>query len=317
MTHLRPTALGLCLVALLLAAPAGAASTAKKAPPPSATATVEPGRGPQLRVITLDPKKAKGVYKVTAAPGLVTVLKLPEPWTTPPTCGDCVFGDAKLDGQLWRIDVFAETQSLSIKPTRLPGPALPATAFVTNIDVTLEGGLSVAIFVELSHPEHADARVEFVLPEAETGRARLTLLERELEQRFADRAQALATELMLSAAMRGTTCKDFFGRPNRKDNVVVRLKQICRTSELLYVTFEVENRRRADVPLAAAMLESAKGALAAGYKLEKTVLRFNERGLGIAAVTPGAPAEPDRYRLTVTVAGVDQELAVVVEDIEL
>ncbi|MBI1944652.1 MAG: hypothetical protein HYS27_03090 [Deltaproteobacteria bacterium] len=317
MTGVRPTALGLCLAAILVVMPAGTSSAARRTEAPSAAATVESGRGPQLRVITLDPKKAKGVYKVTAAPGLATVLKLPEPWTTPPTCGDCVFGDAKQEGQLWRIDVFPETQSFSIKPTRLPGPDLPATAFVTNLDVTLEGGLSVAIFVELSLPEHADARVEFALPEAETGRARLTVLERQLEQRFSDRARALATELMLNAAMRGTTCRDFFGRPNRKDNVVVRLKQICRTSELLYVTFEVENRRRADVHLAAPTLESAKGALAAGHKLEKAALRFNERALGIAAVTPGAPEDPDRYRLTVTVAGVDDETAVVVEDIDL
>ncbi len=290
-----------------------AAPQQTEAPPPTTAA----GRGPQLRVIKLDPQKPKAVYKVNAAPGLATVIQLPEAWTTTPTCGDCVFGDGKAEAQLWRLDVFPDTRTLSIKPTRVPGADAPASAFVSNIDVTLDGGLAVTLFVELTLPEAADARVEFTIPDADRADAKLTKRERELEARFDERVKQTSDERMLAAFMRGTTCKDFFGRPNRKDNVVVRLKQICRNSELVIVTFEVEDRRRDDITLDSSLLESTKGAASAGDKLEKTRLRFNERGLGVAAVQAPTDAAPDRYRLTVTVAGVDEETKVIVEDIEL
>ena len=121
---------------------------------------------------------------------------------------------------------------------------------------------------------------------------------------------------MLAALMRGTTCKDFWGRPNRADNVVVRLKQLCKNGELVYVTFEVENRRRADVHLDSVTLESDRVADAAGSKFEASALRFNERALGIAALRPGDLGAPDSYRLTVNVAGADGDTSVVVEGIE-
>lgn len=313
--HLLPFVIMISALSADAAKPAPAKANAAGATT-TAGQIVAGGKGPQLRVITLDPTKAKAVFKVNAAPGLATVIELPEPWTTMPTCGDCVFGDAKPDAQLWRIDVFPDTRSLSIKPTRLPGGDTPSSAFVTNIDVTLEGGLAVTLFVELTLPEAADARVEFLMRDEDKGKAKLTKRERDLEARFEERANATAIEMMLAAFMRGTTCRDFFGRPNRKDNVVVRLKQICRNSELVYVTFEVENRRRDDINLDAALLESTRQQASAGDKLEKSTLRFNERGLGVAAVRAGNAAEQDRYRLTVTVAGVDEETNVVIEDIE-
>lgn len=306
-------------LALVGATPA----TKKKAPPVPAPAaeqtapTTSGGRGPQLRVIKLDPQRAKAVYKVNAAPGLATVIQLPESWTTTPTCGDCVFGDAKAETQLWRLDVFPETHSLSIKPTRVPGADAPPSAFVTNIDVALDGGIAVTLFVELTLPESADARVEFTVPEAERADAKLSRRERELEGRFEERLKQRSNERMLEAFMRGAACKDFFGRPNRKDNVVVRLKQICKTGGLVLVSFEVENRRRDDIVVDRSVLEATKGAPTAGDKLEKTELRFNERGLGVAAIESPGAAAPERYRLTVTIAGVDEETQVVIEDIEL
>jgi hypothetical protein len=310
------------LIALLAVALAAAPTAKKKQPTPepapeAAAPTTAAGRGPQLRVIKLDPQKAKAVYKVNAAPGLATVIQLPEIWTTTPTCGDCVFGDAKAETQLWRLDVFPDTRSLSIKPTRVPGADAPPSAFVTNIDVALDGGLAVTLFVELTLPESADARVEFTIPDAERGAAKLTKRERELEARFEERVGERANERLLDAFMHGTSCKDFFGRPNRKDNVVVRLKQICKNAQLVLVTFEVENRRRDEIVLDSALLETTKATPAAGDRLEKTALRFNERGLGVAAVQAAADSSPERYRLTVTVAGVDEETKVVIEDIEL
>lgn len=294
------------------AKPAPRAPTAAEAPP-----VVTPGRGPQLRVIKLDPAKAKAIYKVNAAPGLATVIELPEPWTVAPTCGDCVFGDGKLEAQLWRLDVFTETRSLSIKPTRLPGSDTPASAFVTNVDVTLDSGLAVTLFVELTLPEAADARIEFVLPQDETGRAKATKLERELNARFEERVREKATDMMLAALTRGTTCKDFWGRPNRADGVVVRLKQLCKNGELVYVTFEVENRRRADIHLDSAVLEGSKPAETAGERMEASMLRFNDRALGIAALRPADLGAPDSYRLTISVAGSDGDTRVLIEDIQL
>lgn len=314
------------VVALLIAtapfAPAAAAKPAKvkaaaAAEPASGpeTATAAVGHAPALRSIALDKGRAKGVYKVNAAPGLVTIIELPEPWSVKPTCGDCVFGDTKAEAQLWRVDLFPETRSLSIKPTRLPGAGVPSSAFVTNIDVVLDGGLAITLFIELSLPEEADARVEFTLPDEETGAAKLTKKERDLEARFEGRAKTVANEMMLAALMSGTTCKDFWGSPNRSKNVVVRLRQLCRNGALTYVTFEVENRRRDDLYLTRAALEDTRQRGAGGDRLEKTTLRFNERGKGIAAVSGGAIDGPVTFKLTVTEEGIDGENSVIVEDI--
>ena len=284
-------------------------------PSRSAPAQAAPTNAPRLRVIHLDKKKERSVYKVAAAPGVATVIDLPEPWTAPPTCGDCVVGDAKPDGQLWRLELSPDARSLTIRPTRLPGADLPSSAFVTNGDVTLDSGLAITLFVDLSLPEAADARVEFTLSDDEKGAAKLTKRERDLEKDFAERVKTAASEAMLEAGMRGTKCKDFFGGPNRAENVVIRLRQICGNTALVYVTFEVENRRGADVTVRGAVLESKRGAAAAGSNLEKKSLRFNERGLGIAAVAAGESGD-DRYRLTVTVDGVDADTNVVIDDIE-
>jgi hypothetical protein len=282
-----------------------------------AAAPVADGKGPRRRVIALDSRRAKAVYKVNAAPGLATVIELPEPWVTPPTCGDCVFGDAKPEAQLWRLDVSPQTRTLSIKPTRLPGADAPPSAFVTNIDVVLEGGLAVTLFVELAVPEEADARVELTLPDADKGQAKLSVRERELEAKFDERVTAAGDEKMLAAFLHGTTCKEFFGRPNRDENVVVRMKQMCRNGALLYVTFEVEDRRREDIVVTSAVLDGGKHEPSAGEKIEKERLRFNERALGVAAMGAPSPADPpQRYTLTVDAEGVDGPAKIVVDGLD-
>lgn len=282
----------------------------------SAVSPTAPSRGPQLRTIELDSKREKAVYKVNAAPGLATVIELPEPWAMTPTCGDCVFGDAKSSGQLWRLDLSPAMRTLSLKPMRLPGADIPPSAFVTNVDITLDGGMAITLFVELSLPESADARIEFTMADADKGAAKVTKRERELEQKFAERVAAAATDAMLESVMHGTTCKDFFGRPNRHDNIVVRLRQICRTSALIYITFEVENRRRDEISLAGAALEGTRHAAGAVAKLEKRTLQFNERGLGVAAVRSDKDDTADRYTLRVTASGVDEDTTVTVENID-
>src|SRR5262245_48044471 len=93
-----------CVVALALSFVAGASP--KRSPARTETSESQRASGPSLRTIALDPKKPKAVYKLNTAPGLATVIQLPEPWVVLPTCGDCVYGDATPSGQLYRIDVF-------------------------------------------------------------------------------------------------------------------------------------------------------------------------------------------------------------------
>lgn len=285
------------------------ASKAKAAPAaPTAEAVADAplpaAHAPKLRVIALDPKRPKAVYKVSAAPGLATIIQLPEPWAVMPRCGDCVFGDDAPQGQLYRLDVSPETRTLSIKPTRLPSPELPAAAFITNIDVSLQGGISVTLFVEMTMPENADARVELTLPADATSAAKMTLKERELEETFAARVDVAATKKLAQALMAGTVCRDFFGRPNRNDGLVVRMKQLCKNGAMVYVTFEVENRKRADVAIESATLLSADGAASSGSEVEREVLRFNQTSLGFASIAMnGLAARPTTYTLTVTEDG--------------
>ena len=305
------------VIAACIALSFGAASASGRAatkPASSAASTAVPA-APKLRVIDLDRKKEKVVYKVNAAPGLATVIELPEPWATTPTCGDCVFGDQKTEGQLWRLDLSPSTRTLSLKPTRVPGADLPASAFVTNIDITLNGGIAITLFVELTLPEAADARIDFTIPDDQKGAAKLTKRERELDAKFDERVTTAATDALLAGAMHGTKCKDFGGRPNRHEDVVVRLRQICRTSALVYLTFEVEDRRHDDVALTGAVLESTRHAAHPSDKLEKPALRFNERGLGIVALPIAGDGESDRYRLKLTVHGIDEDTIVTVDDI--
>lgn len=281
------------------AAPSSAPASAPGEPAPPVA-----GRGPALRVLALDPKKPKSVYKLNTAPGLATVIQLPEPWAVMPTCGDCVFGDAVPAGQLYRIDVLPETRTLSIKPTRLPSVDLPPSSFVTNIDVALQGGISVTFFVELTLPESADARVELTIPGAETSEAKLSIKERELEEKFAERVEERATARLLAAAGAGTVCRDFLGGPRRSDGLVVRMRQLCRNGALLWASFEVENRRRPDVALEGATLADASGASSSQVHFEKRRLRFNEATVGVAGIplTDG-DVKPSTYSLTVVEDG--------------
>lgn len=308
----------LCLV-VLAAAPVLAAGPAKKAPPPAAPAPpaiVQPKAGPQLRLIALDPTKPKAVYEIHASPGLLTTIELPEDWAVTPVCGDCVFGDAALTTQLWRLDLSPETRTINIKPTRLPGPDVPGSAFLTNLDVTLKGGLAITLFVKLTLPEEADARVEFSLPEAATGAAKGSKLEREFEEQFAARVEQAAGEKLLDALITGTKCKDFMGRPTRSDSLVVRLKQLCQDGALLYLTFEVENRQKNDAQLSAATLADTAGNAGSLVKFQTPRLRFNQRTLGIAGLPLSSPdLAPSTYSLTVQEEG-GKERQVTVDGID-
>lgn len=297
-----------CVVALLFVASSSLSAKPTK-PKPSVAAAADvveaaPARAPKLRVIPLDPKRPKAVYKVSTAPGLATIIQLPEAWAEIPRCGDCVFGDAAPDGQLYRLDVSEETRTLSLKPTRLPSADLPASAFITNVDVSLAGGISVTLFFEMTLPESADARVELTLPEEHTSRARVTQKERELEEQFDARVEEAATKRLAKALMAGTVCRDFFGRPNRHDGLVVRMKQLCKNGAMVYVTFEIENRKRSDVAIESATLIAGSGSASTSTELEREVLRFNQTTLGFASIAvDGIDVKPTSYTLTVAEDG--------------
>jgi hypothetical protein len=311
----------LLAASLLLAVVAESALAAapKKAPAPPAPAPpsiVAPRAGPQLRQIALDPTKPKAVYEIHASPGLSTTIQLPEDWAVTPVCGDCVFGDAALTTQLWRLDLSPETRTINIKPTRLPGPDVPGSAFLTNLDVTLKGGLAITLFVKLTLPEEADARVEFSLPEAAMGTAKASKLERELEEQFDTRVEQATGEKLLDALIVGTKCKDFMGRPTRTDSLVVRLKQLCQNGALLYLTFEIENRQKNDAQLANATLTDTAGNTSSLVKFQAPRLRFNQRTLGIAGIPLASQdVPPSTYTLTVQEDG-GKERQVTVDGID-
>lgn len=259
---------------------------------------------PRLRTIEIDPQKAKAVYKVKTAPGLATVIQLPEGWAVRPTCGDCVFGDAEEKGQMFRLDVSEPLHTISIKPTRLPSVDVPASAFLTNIDVALKGGVSVTLFVEMALPEEADARVELVLPKEAMLEARQAVALKKLEEDFARRVDAAANERVLDALVAGTVCRDFFGRPNRSDGVVVRLVQLCKNGRFVYVVFDVENRNASEMALLPPSLTSKEGAGAGVGRVTADRLLFNQETRGIAAIAiDGAGVKPSSYVLTVSEDG--------------
>jgi hypothetical protein len=277
------------------------------------------------RILDLDPKRTNVVFIVHTTIGFATVLKLPDVWTGTPVCGDCVFGDAKpLDGgqPLYRLDVDAPARTMTLKPIRIPGVqpegnVIPPDAFTINVAVNLESGMTVVLTLQLElDATKADAYVEFRLPAEATTKAQRTKLERELTEQFDARVKAATQDALLSALMTGARCREFAGRPTREDSLVVRLKQLCKLNGYLYVVFEAQNRGKNETQLRDAALTSTAGVASTLTKLEKPLLRQNERTLGIAAVELLDPTlPPQTFTLTVSEDGAKNRV-VTVEGIE-
>ena len=309
----------IALLAAVVSAPASSAS--KPAAAGASSASTQADDTQQSHIIKLDPKRSNLIFVVHTTIGYATILKMPEGWVSTPVCGDCAFGDAKSEGDpLWRLDVEKATRTLTIKPILRPGVQksgafVPASAFATNIGVSLESGMTLSLTVDLvDHQARADATVTFTLPGDATGAARRTALERELEDQFADRVQQAAREKLLGAFMSGARCRDFAGRPNREDKLVVRLRQLCKMQGYLYITFEVENRGRSEALLQSASL-SSNTVLSTLTKFERPLLRFNDRSLGVAAVELSDSLPPSNFSLTVVEDG-GRARSVVIEGIE-
>ena len=218
--------------------------------------------------------------------------------------------------QLWRLDLIPETNSVVLNAIRRPSATLSPLAFKTNLDVTLKSGLSIVIRIEIVLPDEADTRVQFTMNKSSTADAIMSKERERLEQEFSGRARAVAMKRMLDVHMQRTTCKDFGGRPNRNELIVVRLKQFCRTSNFIYLTFEVENRSGQDLQLATASFADRNGTPSTDAQFAKTRLAFNERTVGIAALEiPDGDLPPSSYTLTVQEDG-GEDRDVVVEGID-
>lgn len=273
------------------------------APQPKSSATAslaqsDPKPRSGIKIIEIDPAKRGEAYFVSASPSTKTVFQFPEAWATTPICGDCIIGDEQPTSQLWRLDLIPETNSVVLNAIRRPSSTLSPLAFKTNLDVTLKSGLSIVIRIEIVLPDEADTRVQFIIPGASTADAILSKERDRLEGEFAKRAQDAAMNRLLDLHMRGTTCRDFGGRPTRTDLMVVRLRQLCKTAGLIYITFEVENRGSDELQLASASLVDR--SIASTYvRFERQRLKPNERTVGIAAADLADEPPPSVYTLTV------------------
>lgn len=287
------------------------ATTPTSTPPPAEVAP-QPALDAdtkQIRTIQLDPKK-KLMYKLRLLPGVATTVQLPERWKEVPICGECVFGDAEYKGQLFRLDLLESTQTITVKNARLPGAdpkwgvARP-DSFYTNLDITLQGGATVTFILELTpDPNVADTRVEIELEAGAMADARRNAFDREMAVEFDARVATGVDAAIMQAALFGTKCRDFAGGPRRKDDMVVRMQQLCRNGKLLWVTFEVENRSSLDMALAAPNLIGENGVSSSKHFFQKQTLLFNDRTKGIAVAELTDPAiPPSSYTLDVVEDG--------------
>ena len=304
-----------------------APSTSKKAAAaPEPASVVAPAGAGRVREVALDPKKRLEAPEIRLAPALTATLTFPEPWVSTPACGDCQYGADENKGQFWRLDIDPATNALSIKFIGQPTSAMLTDPPVTNINLQLESGLYVSLLITLTLDVKAsDLRVDFRLPAGAGGKEKLTAKEKELEGMFAGRVAEAASKELLTALLPGTKCRQFQGGPRRNEMMVVRMDQLCQNGRYVYVTFEVENRQRADLALLTATLTSQTGATNVESRgdaevpvvlFEKPTLAFNDRSRGIAAIPilDGALA-PSTYTLSVQEDG-GKERAVVIDGIE-
>jgi len=257
------------------------------------------------REVVIDPTDKTKTYTVRPGPGDATTIALPEGWLRI-SCGRCVVGDAEYQGQLWRLDLFPETHELSIKLAKQPERQPRPLEYHSNLDITLEGGVSISIDLnlEVDDPSAVDLRVDMTMPERWTLKARLSAREKELEQRFGARVEEAAAARVDELVMGSVRCRDFSGRPTRSEAMVVRLRQICRMGADLFVTFDVENRRQADLQLLSATLVDGDGAESATSRFQKPVAAWKERVVGVVRFPlHDANAPLSTYTLTVAEDG--------------
>jgi hypothetical protein len=302
-------------------------------PPATATTVAAPSSAPaaasatgRVREVVLDTTKRLVAEEVRPGPALTTTLTFPETWVSQPACGDCQYGDAQNQGQFWRLDIDQATNSISVKFLVVPNSAMIANPPTTNINLQLESGVYISLVVVLSlELKDSDLRIDFKFPAGAGGKERLSAREKELEASFAGRVAEAASNKMLDALLGGTQCRDFNGAPRRSDELVVRVRQLCKNATYVYATFEVENRGRADLQLLTASLTAKNGATSvetrAGaevpvVRFDQQTLRWNARARGVAAIPlTDANTPPTSYTLTVSEDG-GKERVVTIDDIE-
>jgi hypothetical protein len=167
----------------------------------------------------------------------------------------------------------------------------------------------------------SDLRVDFRFPEGSGAKEKLSAKAKALEDNFAARVAEAADKAVLTTLMSPTRCRQFLGSPQRSNDLVVRIDQLCSNGRYVYVNFSVENAQRADISLLTAQLTSQSGATSVETRgdaevpvvlFEKTALSFRETTRGVAAipiVDPNVP--PATYTLTVQEDGGGERVAVV------
>lgn len=248
----------------------------------------------RLKQVMLDPAKTNQKIPVAGGLGVATTIVLPDDWIGVPICGDCAFGTDDSGGALWRILLQKETRTLVVKPIQAPSASLPPSEFLTNIQLSLASGLVLTFFVALVPKAEADFSITLSLPKDATSSSKLSRLEKQLEASFETKVAERANEKLLENLLHPVTCKDIGNKVSRDDGMVVRLKQLCHSGSFLYVTFEVENRKRLPLELGAASLTDPDDNVSGETRFAKRLLGFNERSMGVTAFTNLDPETPHR-----------------------
>lgn len=257
------------------------ASTPKAHPSKSAAAKSVPQTGAaplrEIRQIPIDGERANKVYEIHTAIGFPAVVEFPEPFLEPPACGDCG------DKGLFHIDINANNY-FTIKPGKYPGAqpngsVISPDEFVTTVNVRLQSKLTLTVVVRLTDREKADPRVVFTLPNRGGDKAYLQAqvdaARHELERTYAEKTELASQQLFLQAIAEPHQCVPA-SLHERKSDVVLEVRELCRFGNSLYVKFTVENRGRAlldigEVSLLAARGQEALGADTHDYMPQRTV----------------------------------------------
>lgn len=253
------------------------------------TALSAPASKTNLREITLHPKKTNQKVQIYGSLGVATAISLPDDWVGHPICGDCAFGNAEPKGELWQVTLLRETRTLVVRPIAIPGPDIPESEFLTNLQVALESGLNLTFFIQLVKKDKADFAVALLLPEGASSKERLSQRAKSLEASFAKKLEQALEAKAKDNIMSPVICRDVSNKIKRENGMVVTLSQLCHVGTHLYVTFEVKNRRREPLELGTATLTDPDDNSSSLQRFEKPLLQFNETTRGFASFSSIQP----------------------------
>jgi hypothetical protein len=287
-----------------------------------------------IRTVTLDPRVKVHPVEVVASPSMTTTLRLPDGFEAHNVlCGQCIEilpggpsvrpAELSHDPRNWVIEKHVEEKSIHLRPAKLPSSSNPASAFESNIFISLAGGHALNITLRLLDLDAdtgetqlgADAVVNLVLPDSATLSGKLRQERQKMLDHFDNDVADAAHKLFLQRLYGEIRCRRAWDRPHRTDQTVVRIKQLCSRLEdpkTFWVMFEVENRSAADLLIERVELEPESAVPVVQdplqYHLEKNLLAFAEKSRGMALVTLAADAQlPSSWRLRLTPGSPDRQ----------